>query len=63
MWQVVVQLPDSTCEGADVAFSGRYESSRDNLDCVALFDGTSWRVELVQGLVKTLKATGCEEGL
>jgi hypothetical protein len=54
-----VQLPDTTNEGADVAFAGRYESSRDGLDCVAIFDGSSWRLELVQGLVRTLKATGC----
>ena len=57
--QVIVQLPDCTNEGADVAFAGRYESSRDGLDCVAIFDGSSWRLELVQGLVRTLKATGC----
>lgn len=53
--QVVVQLPDAASPSADITFSGRYEATRDDLDCVAVFDGSEWRLELVQGLVKTLK--------
>ncbi len=55
--QVVVNLPDAAAQGTDMSFSGRHEHSRDGLDCVAIFDGVSWRLELVQGLVKGLKAT------
>ncbi len=50
-----MQLPDAANPSADIAFSGRYEATRDDLDCVAVFDGREWRLELVQGLVKTLK--------
>lgn len=42
-----------------MSFSGRHEHSRDGLDCVAIFDGVSWRLELVQSQVKGLKATRC----
>lgn len=52
-----MNLPDAAAQGADMSFSGRQEQSRDQLDCVAIFDGVSWRLELVQGLVKGLKAT------
>jgi hypothetical protein len=40
-----------------MTFVGRYESSRDGLDCVAIFDGQTWRLELLDGLVKGLKTT------
>ena len=42
-----------------MSFSGRHEHSRDGLDCVAIFDGVSWRLVLVQSQVKGLKATRC----
>lgn len=39
----------------DAAFTGRYEPSRDGLDCVAIFDGTSFRLELLGASVKNLR--------
>ncbi|CAL8465585.1 g5121 [Coccomyxa elongata] len=55
--QATVNLPDTSYPGADMSFSGRHEHSRDGLDCVAIFDGVSWRLELVRSQVKGLKAT------
>ena len=39
----------------DAAFAGKYEPSRDGLDCVALFDGASFRLELLGAAVKNLR--------
>ena len=52
-----MNLPDTSFPEADMSFSGRHEHSRDGLDCVAIFDGVSWRLELVQSQAKGLKAT------
>lgn len=55
--QAELSLPDAAMEDGDMAFSGRYERSRDGLDCVAIFDGATWRLELLDGLVKGLRTT------
>lgn len=57
--QAVVELPDSGTGQSDLVFHGRYEPSRDDcMDVVALFDEAtgSWRFEVVDSVVKTLKA-------
>ncbi len=36
----------------DVHFTGSTEHAKDELDCVAVFDGTSFRLELLSGQVK-----------
>ena len=58
--QAVVELPDSGTGQSDLVFHGRYERSRDDcIDVVALFDEDtgSWHFEVVDSVVKTLKAT------
>jgi hypothetical protein len=42
----------------EAAFSGKYEPSRDGLDCVAIFDGSSFRLELLGAAVKSLRHLG-----
>ncbi|PSC69888.1 helicase and polymerase-containing TEBICHI [Micractinium conductrix] len=39
----------------EASFSGKYEPSRDGLDCVAIFDGTSFRLELLGASIKNLR--------
>lgn len=40
----------------DAAFAGKFEPARgDGLDCVAVFDGTSFRLELLGATVKSLR--------
>ena len=54
-----MELPDSGTGQSDLVFQGRYERSRDDcMDVVALFDEAtgSWQFEVVDGVVKTLKA-------
>lgn len=53
--QMTVNLPYAAAQAADMSFNGRYEQSRDGLDCVAIFDGSTWRLELVQGLAKNMR--------
>ncbi|KAK9815606.1 hypothetical protein WJX72_006660 [[Myrmecia] bisecta] len=53
--KVALQLPPSSTSQGPLQFQGRHESSRDGLDAVAVFDGTSWNLELVGTLVKNLR--------
>lgn len=42
----------------EAAFTGKYEPARGDhasLDCVAVFDGTSFRLELLGATVKSLR--------
>lgn len=40
----------------EAAFTGKYEPARgDLLDCVAVFDGTSFRLERLGATVKSLR--------
>lgn len=39
----------------EAAFAGKYEPSKDGLDCIAIFDGTSLRLELLGATVKNLR--------
>ena len=48
-------LPQVSLHMGDAAFTGKYEPSRDGLDCVAVFDGTSFRLELLGATVKNLR--------
>lgn len=38
-----------------LVFHGTYEASKDDLDCVAIFDGHHWRLELLPGVVNHLR--------
>lgn len=40
-------LPNTATNQVDLEFQGPFEPSRDGLDAVAIFDGTSWRLELI----------------
>jgi hypothetical protein len=49
--QVAICLPNEAGD-MDVHFTGSTEHAKDELDCVAVFDGTSFRLELLSGQVK-----------
>lgn len=42
----------------EAAFAGKYEPSKDGLDCIAIFDGTGFRLELLSATVKHLRCAG-----
>lgn len=50
-----MRLPSSAAGAALLAFSGKHEPSRDGLDCVAIFDGEGFRLEVLGASVKNLK--------
>ena len=53
--QVTLKLPNAQAAAAPVEFRGQHEASRDDLDCVAVFDGSSFTIEQVTGQVKNLR--------
>ena len=57
--QVHLRLPNSASQAADMDFTGGFEASKDGLDCVAAFDGTSWHLELVSAVGRNLRYTLC----
>lgn len=50
-----VAAPQVSLQMGEAAFAGKYEPSRDGLDCIAIFDGTSLRLELLGATVKNLR--------
>ncbi len=47
--QVSLHLPSSNAQ-----FMGKLEPAKaDNLDCVAVFDGKGWRLELLSATIRT----------
>lgn len=53
-------LANTTTGDMDVLLGGKYEPSRDKeaLECVAVFDGSSWRIEALVGTLGTKWVTG-----
>ena len=49
--QVCLDLSSKQAGQGDLTFNGHSELY-DGLDCVAVFDGRSWRLELLAGSVK-----------
>ncbi|KAK9818777.1 hypothetical protein WJX74_005598 [Apatococcus lobatus] len=45
--QACMMLPNTATNQVDLEFQGPFEPSRDGLDAVAIFDGTCWRLELI----------------
>lgn len=45
---ITLQLPNCTAGN----FEGPLEPSRDGLDCVAIFDGTQFRIEVLDATIK-----------
>lgn len=59
--QVVLSLPNArqgTGGPSDVQFAGTLEPCKDDMDCVLLFDGASFRLETIGLQVKARCATG-----
>jgi len=54
--QIALQTPNVQEGNPGVAFEGQWAPSQPGLDCVALFDGTSWRLELLSGLGTNLRS-------
>lgn len=54
--QVTIQLPNSKDEAVPHTFTnGEYRTQKDGLDVVALFDGTSFRLEQLAAAITGLK--------
>lgn len=51
LMQVSLDLLNKSGGNGDLGFSGHSETC-DGLDCVAVFDGDSWRLELLTGTIK-----------
>eukprot|EP00798_Chlamydomonas_sp_ICE-L_P024434 gene24434-10033_t len=52
--EVSIYMPNNNNGELDVQLAGKFEPSRDDdLDCVAIFDGSGFRLELLSGQVKT----------
>ncbi len=51
LMQVSLDLLNKSGGNGDLGFSGHSETY-DGLDCVAVFDGESWRLELSTGTLK-----------
>ena len=54
-WQVFLQLPNSSSQAVDMDFTGVYELSKDGLDCLASFDGTSWYLDVVGAVARNVR--------
>ena len=52
-----MQIPNTQVGAAPMTFRGQFEPSKDDCDCVAIFDGTSFRLERAAGQVKSLRCT------
>lgn len=50
--------PQASLQMGEAAFAGKYEPSKDGLDCIAIFDGTGFRLELLSATVKHLRCAG-----
>lgn len=44
---MVLYLPNSNTGDRDLQFSGKLEKAKDDLDAVLIFDGSSFRLELL----------------
>ncbi len=63
LWRMLYVLPPApplaavqvALQMGEAAFAGKYEPSKDGLDCIAIFDGTSLRLELLGATVKNLR--------
>ena len=53
--QVTFQIPSADAGVAPMTFKGQYEAAKDELDCVAIFDGSSFKLERTDGHVKNLR--------
>lgn len=53
--QASVHLPTSADPSSMLCMSGKYELSRDSLDCVAIFDGQCLRLERAGATILNLK--------
>ena len=50
--QVSLDLLKKSGDETGLAFTGYSESYEDGLDCVAIFDGMSWTLQLLSGALK-----------
>lgn len=61
MEQVKLQYQDVPGTPTDgKLFHGAMEPSKDGLDCALIFDGNSWRLELVSSVVNNLRLVSPE---
>ena len=58
---VLLEYPSNLPSGAPVVFRGNFEPSRDDLDCVLIFDGTGFRLERQAGTVKLRQQRGARQ--
>ena len=51
--QVSLNLANSSTGDLDIAFAGKFEPFKDDMDAVLIFDGSSFMLEQLSGQVKT----------
>lgn len=55
---MALTLPNSNAGQPDQQFRGNFEHSKDEMDCVLLFDGSSFRLEALAGRVNGVRSVG-----
>lgn len=53
--QVSLQIPNVAEGMPGLGFEGQWAPTQEGLDCVALFDGKSWRLELLSGMATNIR--------
>jgi hypothetical protein len=54
--QIALQAPNVQEGHPAVSFEGQWAPSQQGLDCVAIFDGTGWRLELLSGVATNIRS-------
>lgn len=53
---MALTLPNSNAGQPDQQFRGNFEHSKDDMDCVLLFDGSSFRLEALAGRINSVRS-------
>ena len=54
--QVELRVPNAAEGQEDVTFEGQWAPSQPGLDCMAIFDGRQWRLELLEGAATNVRS-------
>ena len=57
--QVSLQVPNAVDGMPDLGFEGQWAPTHEGLDCVAMFDGKCWRLELLAGIGTNIRYHLC----
>ena len=54
--QVSLRVPNAAEGQGDVTFEGQWAPSQPGFECVAIFDGSQWRLELLDGAATNVRS-------